>query len=192
MVHAQIAIVISITHLVIEGGRAGGVRLDPYDADEAGGTRSLIDTVLNPLVAVVLTASLMSVAAIYVHRRFDSTTVGGLAITILVFVCVYVVPAAALRYAIVADKRRQRAVIRERQAALYSQLTDRDAPPDKGREVIGLIKDLTVLVERIDKLPAWPQLTRVAATISAAVTSPFLAFVFGRSAQIKALLNMLH
>ena len=192
IVHAQIAIVISITHLVIEGGRTGGIRLDPYDADEAGGTRQLIDMVLNPLVAVVLTASLMSVAAIYVHRQFDSTTVGGLAITILVFVIVYVVPAVALRYAIVADKRRQRAVIRVRQATLYSLVRDPDVIPDKEREAIALIKDLTVLVERIDKLPAWPQLTRVAATISAAVTSPILAFVLGRSAQITAVLNMLH
>ena len=37
-------------------------------------------------------------------------------------------------YAIVADKHRQRAVIRERQAALYSQLGDPGVLPDKDRE----------------------------------------------------------
>lgn len=190
IVHAQIAIVISITQLVISAGRTGGLRLDPYAADEAGGTRRLIDTVLNPLVSVVLAASLMSVAAIYVHGRFDSTTVGGLAITISVFCLVYVVPAAALRFAIVADKRRQRSVLRERQAELYATLRDPDVSAAQGREAIGMIQDLTVLVERIDKLPVWPQLTRVAATISAAVTSPVLAFALNKNAQITGLLNL--
>jgi len=190
IVHAQVAIVISVTRLISNAKRQSGLHLDPYASDEVGGTRGLIDTVLNPMVPVVLTASLMSVAAVYVHKRFDVTTIGGLLITIGIFVIVYVVPAICLRQAIRSEKKCQRALLRERQAVLYDELRAADTSLASNREKVALIQDLSVIVERIDKVPVWPQLTRVAATISAAAASPILAMVLSKGDQIAALVRL--
>jgi hypothetical protein len=45
MVHALIVIVYNITQLMVRASREAGMKLDPYAADEAGGTRRLIDMV---------------------------------------------------------------------------------------------------------------------------------------------------
>lgn len=169
LIHAQWCVVACVRELLSEASRANALAIDPYAEDGAGGTRVFIDTILNPMIPILLAASLMSVAASIVHEKYDLTTVGGLVITCGLFLLVYVVPAITLRGAILAEKNRQKVEICKLQSSLYAGLPAGDMLFTK--DATAVIRALSDIVKQIDDLPNWPQIDRAWRLVAVALSS---------------------
>jgi hypothetical protein len=180
LVHLQVLVVYEMSHLLIDAARKHGLILRPYHEDEAGGTRAIIDTVLHQLVPTFFFASMLSLSAMFAHRKFDPTTIGGLSLTCALFVVVYLIPAIALRNAIVLEKQRQMAEIAGRQAMLYVGVLAANASEDAA----GALGKLSAVAEHLRKLPEWPQFARVVQFLSVAASSPSVVWAYHQSVDL--------
>jgi hypothetical protein len=174
--HLQFLVVLQMSRLLIHAAKHHGLVLRPYHEDGAGGTRALIDTVLHQLMPTFFFASMLSLSAMIAHRKFDPTTIGSLSLTCGLFFLLYLVPAIALRNAIVVEKRRQMADIARRQESLYATIVA--AKPDN--EAAGTIGKLSEIAAHLKQLPEWPQFAQVARIGTLAMGSPSVLWAYHR------------
>jgi hypothetical protein len=182
LVHLQVMVVLEMSRLLTHAARNHGLVLRPYHEDGAGGTRALIDTVLHQLVPTFFFASMLSLSAMFAHRKFDPTTIGGLSLTCALFIVVYLVPAIALRNAIVVEKQRQMAEVARRQETLYTAILA-EKPVD---DAAGMLGKLSAVADQLRKLPEWPQFARVVQFASVAASSPTVVWAYHRSVDLIA------
>lgn len=180
--HLQILVVFRMSRLLMDAAKKHGLVLKPYHEDGAGGTRALIDTVLHQLMPTFFFASMLTFGTMAVHRKFDPTTVGALALTCVLFFLIYLAPAVALRNAIVLEKRRQLAEIGRQQQTLYVAIAT--GKPDN--DDVGLIVQLSEIAEHLRRLPHWPQLAKVARFASVAMGSPSIVWAYHRGTELAA------
>jgi hypothetical protein len=174
LLHLQFLVVLRMSRLLIHAAKHQGLALKPYHEDGAGGTRALIDTVLHPLMPTFFFASMLSFGAMAMHRKFDPTTVGGLALTCVLFFLIYLVPAIALRNAIVVEKRRQMAEIARQQETLYTAIVTGKPENDD----VGTIVQLSEVAAHLRRLPQWPQFAKVTRVASLAMGSPTVVWAY--------------
>lgn len=174
--HLQFLVVYRMSRLLIHAAKHSGLALKPYHEDGAGGTRALIDTVLHPLMPTFFFASMLSFGTMAMHRKFDPTTVGSLALTCVLFFLIYLVPAVALRNAIVVEKRRQMAEIARQQQQLYTAIVTGKPENDD----VGTIVQLSEVAAHLRRLPQWPQFAKVARVASLAMGSPTVVWAYER------------
>lgn len=172
--HLQFLVVFRMSRLLIHAAKTRGLALKPYHEDGAGGTRALIDTALHPLMPTFFFASMLSFGTMAMHRKFDPTTVGSLALTSLLFLLIYLVPAVALRNAIVVEKRRQMAEIARKQQQLYIAIVAGKPENDD----VGTIVQLSEIADHLRDLPLWPQFAKVARVASLAMGSPTVVWAY--------------
>ena len=177
LAHAQIMLVIAMKNLLLSAVRKRGLTLEPYHADGCGGVKVFIDSVLSPMVPVVISAALLTLSAFFVHRKYDVTTMGGLLVACTLFIFVYLVPAATLRKCIALEKERQLSEITETQNKFYAIVKDESSDSSKVSEALGILGDLSEVCRQITGLPNWPQLARVVRVVSVAASSPIIVGV---------------
>lgn len=171
-VHLQISLVLGVRRVLLRIEKEGALDLQPYDPDDSGGVKVLIDPVINPMVPVLLAASLLTISALAVHEKIDLTTGGALAMTCGVFIILYLVPAVALRRTIRSEKRRKLREIAVEQDKQYRRILEANGEPSvvkNGAEVLGALAEIS---GRLKRLPAWPQFARVARLVVFAGGSP--------------------
>lgn len=176
--HIQIGLLFAMRRLIRDANRRRGLIMEPYHSDGAGGLSVFIDTALNPMVPTVFIASMISLSAVFVHKRYDITTVSGLTLACLAFILMYLMPATTLRNAIKREKRRQLRKIARLQQKLYGEVTTpvtRDSSL-KVAESVETIMGLTSVVERVRMLPEWPQLHRTFRLVVLAWGSPVVVW----------------
>jgi hypothetical protein len=171
LVHIQVGIILTVRRLLRDATAHRGIVLQPFHPDGAGGLRFFIATALNPMVPTVFIASMISLSAVLVHRRYDVTTVGGLTLACFVFVSLYFVPGTALRDAIRHEKERQIAEIAHIQQQLYMTLSS-DVSRANLHDEVDAMMSLSAVIERIRSISEWPQLIRVVRLATVAWTSP--------------------
>lgn len=176
LLHLQFLVVFRMSRLLIHAAKHRGLALKPYHEDGAGGTRALIDTVLHPLMPTFFFASMLSFGTMAMHRKFDPTTVGSLALTCVLFFLIYLIPALALRNAIVVEKRRQMSEIARQQQTLYTAIVTGKRDNDD----VGMIVQLSEVAEHLRRLPLWPQFAKVARVASLAMGSPTVVWAYDR------------
>lgn len=159
-------------------GREKGIVLDPYHSDGEGGLGVLVDTVINPMVPIVLASSLLTVAAFWVHGKYDITTIGGLAMTIALLLLIYFVPAISLRRAIIDEKRRQHEHVCKIQRTMYSDLLAAKVTTELLKEQTSALVSLADLSKRITAISQWPQIARIWRLAAIALGSPLLGWGF--------------
>jgi hypothetical protein len=182
IVHIQIALVITIRRILLYAARNGELKLEPYHPDGCGGVRLFIDNVLNPMVPILFTASAMTFAAFFVHKKYDITTVGGLLLTCALFLLIYLVPAVALRKAIVLEKKRQLSDIARRQGKFYSSLMLPDPEVASVKSIVDDLDSLSDVGKHIILVPNWPQFQRALKIASLAGSSPILSWAGSKAA----------
>ena len=173
--HVQICIVYVLRRILIAAKTEAALVLDPYHPDCAGGTRSFIDGILTPMFALVLPAVLLATAATWVHGKYDITTIGGISLTVMLFLSIYVYPAAVLRTAIIAEKDRQKRQLSALQRTLYDGLLREQPIATTLKDPTAVLLSLSAVTQRVDSLPNWPQFARVAQVAIIFAGSPFIA-----------------
>lgn len=176
VVHAQLCLVNSVKRLFHLAATKHAIILDPYDPNGDGGLAPLLESVINPMVPIVIASSLLTMAAFWVHGKYDVTTIGGLAMTIALMFFVYLVPAIALRRAILEEKKRQRDQISKFQRTIYDQLLTAELDRATLKDNTGMLTCLGDLAKRVDGISNWPQLKRIARLGVAAGSSPVLGW----------------
>lgn len=177
LAHAQVMLVIAMKNFLLSAVRQRGLTLEPYHADGCGGVKVFIDSVLSPMIPVVISAVLLTLSAFFVHRKYDVTTIGGLLLACALFIFVYLVPAVTLRKCISLEKARQLAEVTETQNKLYSIVKHDGSDSSRVSEALGIIGDLSEVCRQISGIPNWPQLARVVKVASIAASSPIIALV---------------
>lgn len=182
LLHLQVLVVAELSRLLNHAAKRQGLVLKPYHEDGAGGTRALIDTVLHQLMPTFFFASALGFGTMLVHQKFDPTTVGGLALACVLFLLIYLVPAVALRNAIVTEKQRQLAEVARQQQTLYVAIAT--TKPDN--DDVDTIVQLSEIAAHLRRLPQWPQLAKVARFASVAASSPSVIWVYHRGLEVAA------
>jgi len=175
LAHAQVMLVIAMKDLLLLAVRKRGLTLEPYHSDGCGGVKVFLDSVLSPMVQVVVSAAMLTLSAFFVHRKYDVTTIGGLLVACALFVFVYLIPAATLRKCIRFEKERQLSEVTETQNKFYAIVTDESSDSAKVSEALGILGDLSEVCRQITGIPNWPQLARVIKVTSVAAGSPIIA-----------------
>lgn len=178
VVHAQICLVRGARNLFAMAATKRGIILDPYHSDGEGGLGALIDTVISPMVPIVLASSLLTVAAFWVHEKYDVTTIGGLGMTVALLLLIYFVPAISLRRAIVEEKRRQQEHVCKIQRTMYNDLLAAKITSDILKEQTSALISLADLSKRITSISHWPQMARIWRLAVLALGSPVLGWGF--------------
>lgn len=176
IVHAQVCLVRGARNLFAAATGSHGIVLDPYHTDGEGGLGALINTVINPMVPIVLASSMLTVAAFWVHQKYDITTMGGLAMTVALLLLIYFVPAVSLRRAILDEKRRQQEHVCKIQRTMYCDLIESKLTPDLLKEQTAALVSLADLSARIGAISQWPQISRIWRLAALAVSSPLVGW----------------
>lgn len=171
VVHLQVALTMAVSRVLRNAIDDGHLILKPYHPDGAGGARIFLDSTLHALPVIVVTSSLLTLSAFIVHGKYDVTTVGGLCLTCGLFLFAYFLPATTLRNAIRAEKRRQIREIAKLQDKLYSSIDSASDKPSAIQEIAEVISGLSDLRKNVRAISEWPQLARVAQTMSLAAAS---------------------
>ncbi len=191
LTHAQIVLSITARTILLSLSKRRGIRLKPYHSDECGGVNIFIDSVINPMIPVVVASSLLTLAAFVVHGKYDITTIGGLILTCTLFIILYMLPAAALKKCIADEKHRQLAEITKRQDEIYDKITNEDDVSKISQSSVGILCSLREVCKNVKDLPNWPQFSKVTKIIGAACSSPFIAWSVNHIGKILARLYLL-
>ncbi len=176
VVHAQLCLVHSVKRLFTLATAHRGIILDPYASSGDGGLAPLIETVINPMVPIVVASSLLTMSAFWVHGKYDVTTIGGLLMTIALLLFIYLLPAIALRRAIREEKARQQNHVCKYQRALYEHLLTTLPHRSNVKDDTSTLSSLADLSKRLDDIPNWPQFIRITRLAIAAGSSPIVAW----------------
>jgi len=179
--HIQVGLVVAIRRLIRDASRHRGLVLEPFHSDGAGGLSIFIETVLSPMVPTVFIGSMISLSAVVVHKRYDVTTVGGLSLACAAFILMYFFPATTLRNAIRREKRRQVRRIALLQQQLYGEVTTKLGIRTALVDSVGAMMGLTPVVNRVRKLPEWPQMQRTFRLAALAWSSPAVVWIGRKS-----------
>lgn len=172
LIHAQLCLVRAVRNMFDLAASRRAVILDPYHCDGDGGLTLIVNSVINPMVPIVLTSSLLTVAAFVVHGKYDITTIGGLAITVALLLLVYFVPALALRRAIADEKKRQEEYVCRIQREMYNELLLAEMGQRTLKDHTAALVSLADLAKRIDGISEWPQIRRIWRLAAVVVGSP--------------------
>jgi hypothetical protein len=175
LVHTLVGLIIATRRLLLDATASNGLVFEPFDPDGAGGMTFFIDIALTPMVPVVFVASMISLSAVLVHQKYDVTTIAGVSLACLIFILMYLVPATALRKAILAEKRRQISSIANLQQSLYVAVTQAHQSSDLSEPVETMLQ-LDSVIARIKTLTEWPQLRGILRLVALAWGSPILAW----------------
>jgi hypothetical protein len=178
--HAQFSLIHSVTRIIRRSAQTGNFRLRPYHPDGFGGTGSLISTVFNPMVVVILIAAVGSAAAFAIHRQFDLTTTGGLAFPCALFFGAYLWPGLVLRQAIVAEKERQVNEVSGWQSEMYLDVISHKLAPEVLKLRVDALERLTSLTKDVKKLPNWPHFRKIASVLGVLGSSQVVVWLFHR------------
>jgi hypothetical protein len=181
--HLIILSVWTVRRFIVSTSQTGAAfTLEPYHEDGCGGIRILVDSILNPLVPVVVVTTSLSLAAFLVHEKLDVTTIGGFTLGGAFFLLIYLNPAITLRKLIRSEKRRQIKEIRKKQSDLYFVVRATHTPSQKASDAAQVITSLSEVCKHVSSLPNWPQFDRVVRLATLAWSSPLIGWALKQAA----------
>lgn len=175
--HLQISILISMRKLLIHLSNNNLLRLEPYHYDQCGGVKQFIDTVLKPMIPILIIMGILTVCVLSVHDKIDVTTVLNIVITILAFFAFYFIPAISLRQVIKNEKKRQLIEISEAQNAIFSNAIIELKEMGRIKSNVDAIMSFNILSDKIKSLPNWPHLKYVLKMVSIAISPSFISIL---------------
>ena len=175
--HAQVFVFIALSRALSAAAKTPGLTLEPFNPDQCGGVRSLIDPAIVPMLPPLLISSLLALCALSVHKRFDVTPIIGISIVAVVFMSLFLIPALSLRKAILAEKKRKLEEIAGKQNLLFLRIVSGEERSDSSiKAAHETIDALQSMATRVRCLPNWPQIAIAIRAVSIATASPIITW----------------
>ncbi|NJL71578.1 MAG: hypothetical protein HC888_08155 [Candidatus Competibacteraceae bacterium] len=178
-VHIMTSVVMAIRELLHDLSAKQAVKLDPFHADQCGGTSVFVDAVLTPMIFVTLLASMNAAAAVYIHQKADISTLGGISMAGVMLAIVYLIPTTALQKVIKAEKARTLNEIGTIQSSQFKMAMITGANPRSIAAAAEVISALSLIASHVRSLPNWPRFRRMAGLTAALALCPMLGWLGG-------------
>jgi hypothetical protein len=155
------------------------LRLALFNADKCGGFGFLVHLILTPTITALLVSGFAFFGVAYTHRRLDASLLAGIVAQTLILIMFYVAPTFFLKSLLVKLKKVARSEVQRQQEIYYEAIRAGQLKGASLHDAYEYLRYFHDISETIDKVPNWPQLTRVSRVFGISISPTLISTLIG-------------
>jgi hypothetical protein len=167
LVHVEFVLFRQGVSMIKEAYKSGSLKLEPFHSDKAGGFKITLDYFIKPINPILILVGIATLIVVLIHKKPDFTVISGLLCISTVFSIAYLIPSWQISIVIKAEKKRLQDEINAKQNSVLDHLLIGVISANEETDnQISRIVSWDKVIDKIDKLPAWPYFKFVAVQLS--------------------------